>query len=83
MRTDTQRLQLIPTSPDISWLFWITLCFGIFLAIYAPYRYAVAHRGHIYLSLLSPFFDFYQGILLNCAWLIAMFDEARGARMRW
>src|ERR1700722_14034106 len=45
--------------------------------------YAVAHRDHIYLSLLSPFFDFYQGILLNCAWLIAMFDEARGAGMRW
>jgi cellulose synthase/poly-beta-1,6-N-acetylglucosamine synthase-like glycosyltransferase len=45
--------------------------------------YAVAHRDHIYLSLLSPFFDFYQGILLNCAWLIAIFDQARGARMRW
>jgi hypothetical protein len=45
--------------------------------------YAVAHRDHIYLSLLSPFFDFYQGVLLNRAWLIAMFDEARGARMRW
>jgi biofilm PGA synthesis N-glycosyltransferase PgaC len=45
--------------------------------------YAVAHRDHIYLSFLSPFFDFYQGILLNCAWLIAMFDEARGAGMRW
>jgi biofilm PGA synthesis N-glycosyltransferase PgaC len=45
--------------------------------------YAVAHRDHIYLSFLSPFFDFYQGILLNCAWVIAMFDEARGAGMRW
>jgi hypothetical protein len=44
---------------------------------------AVAHRDHICLSLLSPFFDFYQGILLNCSWLIAMFDEARGAGMRW
>jgi biofilm PGA synthesis N-glycosyltransferase PgaC len=45
--------------------------------------YAVAHRDHISLALLSPFFDFYQGILLNCAWLIAMFDEARGTAMRW
>jgi hypothetical protein len=45
--------------------------------------YAVAHRDQIYLSLLSPFFDFYQGILLNCAWFIAMVDEARGAGMRW
>jgi biofilm PGA synthesis N-glycosyltransferase PgaC len=45
--------------------------------------YAVAHRDHVGLSLLSPFFDFYQGILLNCAWVIAMFDQARGGRMRW
>jgi hypothetical protein len=33
--------------------------------------------------LLSPFFDFYQGIFLNCAWVIATFDEVRGGRMRW
>jgi poly-beta-1,6-N-acetyl-D-glucosamine synthase len=45
--------------------------------------YAVAHRDQIYLSLLSPFFDFYQGILLNCAWFIAMVDQARGTGMRW
>jgi poly-beta-1,6-N-acetyl-D-glucosamine synthase len=45
--------------------------------------YAVAHRDHIGLSLLSPFFDFYQGIFLNCAWMIATFDEVRGGRMRW
>lgn len=45
--------------------------------------YAVAHRDHIGLSLLSPFFDFYQGIFLNCAWVIATFDQARGGRMRW
>ena len=45
--------------------------------------YAVAHRDRISLSLLSPLFDFYQGILLNCAWVIAAFDQARGARMRW
>jgi poly-beta-1,6-N-acetyl-D-glucosamine synthase len=45
--------------------------------------YAVAHRDSIYLSLLSPLFDFYQGMLLNCAWVIAMFDQARGSRMRW
>jgi len=45
--------------------------------------YAVAHRDQIYLSLLSPLFDFYQGILLNCAWFIAMVDQARGTGMRW
>jgi hypothetical protein len=45
--------------------------------------YAVAHQDRVSLALLSPFFDFYQGILLNCAWLIATLDQARGARMRW
>jgi hypothetical protein len=45
--------------------------------------YAVAHRDQIYLSLLSPLFDFYQGILFNCAWFIAMVDQARGTGMRW
>ncbi len=45
--------------------------------------YAVAHRDNIALSLCSPFFDFYQGILLNCSWLIAMFDQVKGASMRW
>ncbi len=45
--------------------------------------YAVAHRDCVSLSLLSPFFDFYQGILLNCAWLIAMFDQVKGASMEW
>jgi poly-beta-1,6-N-acetyl-D-glucosamine synthase len=45
--------------------------------------YAVAHRDHIFLSLLSPFLDFYEGILLNCAWLIAIFDQTRGVGMRW
>ena len=39
MTTDAERLQLIPTSPDTSWLFWMTLCFGSFLAIFAPYRF--------------------------------------------
>lgn len=45
--------------------------------------YAVAHRDDICLSLLSPFFDLYQGILLNCAWLIAMFDQVKGASIGW
>ena len=45
--------------------------------------YAVAHRDNIGLSLLSPLFDLYQGIFLNCAWIIATFDQARGGKMRW
>jgi cellulose synthase/poly-beta-1,6-N-acetylglucosamine synthase-like glycosyltransferase len=56
---------------------------AILLNAMAGSLYAVAHRDRIYLPLLSPFFDFYQGILLNCAWVIAIFDQARGARMRW
>lgn len=56
---------------------------AILLNVMAGSLYAVAHRDRIYLPLLSPFFDFYQGILLNCAWCIAIFDQARGARMRW
>lgn len=39
MTTDAQRLPLLPTSADTSWLFWSTLCFGAFLALYAPYRF--------------------------------------------
>jgi hypothetical protein len=39
MTTDAEQLQVIPTSPDTSWLFWMTLCFGSFLAIFAPYRF--------------------------------------------
>ena len=37
------------------------------------------------LSLLSliPFYDLYQGLLLNCAWAIAMFDELKRSKMNW
>jgi poly-beta-1,6-N-acetyl-D-glucosamine synthase len=56
---------------------------AILINVMSGSLYAVAHRDSIYLSLLSPLFDFYQGMLLNCAWVIAMFDQARGSRMRW
>jgi biofilm PGA synthesis N-glycosyltransferase PgaC len=56
---------------------------AILLNVMSGSLYAVAHRDRISLSLLSPLFDFYQGILLNCAWCIAIVDQARGARMRW
>lgn len=45
--------------------------------------YAIAHQDNFLLSLLSPIFDFYQGILLNCAWVVAIFDQVRGTKMRW
>ena len=28
-------------------------------------------------------YDLYHGFMLNSAWLIAVIDEVRGARMRW
>jgi hypothetical protein len=56
---------------------------AILINVMSGSLYAVAHRDSVYLSLLSPLFDFYQGMLLNCAWVIAMFDQARGSRMRW
>ena len=53
------------------------------LSVLSGSLYAVAHGDHIFLSLLSPLLDFYEGILLNCAWMIAIVDQARGVGMRW
>jgi cellulose synthase/poly-beta-1,6-N-acetylglucosamine synthase-like glycosyltransferase len=41
------------------------------------------HRDRF--SLLPPLlvYDFYHGFMLNSAWLIALIDQLRGARMRW
>ena len=41
------------------------------------------HRDRF--SLLPPLliYDFYHGFMLNSAWLIAVIDEVRGAKMRW
>lgn len=38
MKTNAQRLPVMPTSGGTSWLFWITLSFGFFLAVYTPYE---------------------------------------------
>jgi cellulose synthase/poly-beta-1,6-N-acetylglucosamine synthase-like glycosyltransferase len=37
------------------------------------------------LSLVSlvPFYDLYHGLLLNCSWAMAMFDELRQSDMKW
>lgn len=53
------------------------------LRMMAGTLYAIAHRDDVRLSVLAPLFDFYQGTLLNCAWVMSMFDQARGAAMRW
>lgn len=40
---------------------------------------------HDRFSLLPPLlvYDFYHGFMLNSAWLIALIDQLRGAKMRW
>ncbi len=38
MNSDERRLSFLPTSIGTSWLFWITLSFGIFLFAYIPYE---------------------------------------------
>jgi len=51
--------------------------------IMSGHIYTIAHRDRASLLFLAPLFDCYQGILLHCAWLIATYDECRGAGMRW
>jgi hypothetical protein len=41
------------------------------------------HRDRLSLLVALPLYDFYQGFLLNAGWAMALFDEIRGARMRW
>jgi hypothetical protein len=36
-KTNGRRLHLMPTSAATSWLFWITLSLGLFMAVYTPY----------------------------------------------
>src|SRR5271163_1019787 len=41
MKTESanaRRLHLMPTSAATSWLFWITLSLGLFMAAYTPFR---------------------------------------------
>lgn len=45
--------------------------------------YALVHRDSVLLVALIPLYDFYQGILLNSAWLISIYDQLRKAGMRW
>ncbi len=41
------------------------------------------HRDQLALLPVLLVYDFYHGFMLNSAWLIAVIDEIRGARMRW
>ncbi|MGH1573738.1 hypothetical protein ACRAWG_27720 [Methylobacterium sp. P31] len=43
----------------------------------------LTHEDDITLLPLVLVQDLYQCLLINTAWVIAIFDEYRGARMRW
>jgi poly-beta-1,6-N-acetyl-D-glucosamine synthase len=45
--------------------------------------HVLTQRDDLSLLSLVPFYDLYQGLLLNCAWAIAMFDELRRSKMNW
>src|ERR1700691_5022806 len=75
MTTDAERLQLIPTSPDASWLFWMTLCFGSFLAIFAPYRFCsgavqLVDRDGLTLTSLGLYFMAALSGLVGVPWCL-------------
>ena len=75
MKTDGERLQLIPTSPDTSWLFWMTLSFGIFLAIFAPYRFCsgavqLIDRDGLTLTSLGLYFMAALSGLMGLRWCV-------------
>lgn len=41
------------------------------------------HRDNLKLLAFVPLYDFYQGLLLNNALIVAAFDQIRGKAMRW
>jgi poly-beta-1,6-N-acetyl-D-glucosamine synthase len=45
--------------------------------------HVLTQRDALSLVSLAPFYDLYHGLLLNCAWAMAMFDELRRADMNW
>lgn len=45
--------------------------------------HVLTQRDDLSLLSLVPFYDLYQGVLLNSAWAIAMFDELRQSKMNW
>jgi biofilm PGA synthesis N-glycosyltransferase PgaC len=45
--------------------------------------HVLTQRDNLSLLSLVPFYDLYHGLLLNCAWAIAMFDELRRSKMNW
>jgi len=65
---------------------------GALLMAYVPFWlmtvnagmfYTIVHRDALPVLAVLPLYDLYQGLLLNFSWLLALYDECRGVRMRW
>jgi cellulose synthase/poly-beta-1,6-N-acetylglucosamine synthase-like glycosyltransferase len=72
---------LATTQTVLPLLFW----FGAFMSLNlnAAALFLAMHRDRLSLLAALPLYDFYQGFLLNAGWAMALFDEIRGAKMRW
>jgi hypothetical protein len=53
------------------------------LNLNAAALFLVMHRDRLSLLTVLPLYDLYQGFMLNFGWAMAIFDEIRGAKMRW
>jgi hypothetical protein len=45
--------------------------------------YIISHDDEFMLLPYAMLLDIYQSLMVNSAWIIALLDELRGARMRW
>jgi len=62
-------------------LLWIGAFMTLNLNVAA--LFLVMHRDRLSLVSVLPLYDLYQGFLLNAGWAMAIWDELRGAKMRW
>lgn len=53
------------------------------LTVNAGIFFCVVHRDELPILALLPVYDLYQGVLLSCSWLVAIYDQIRRAPMRW
>ena len=58
-------------------------CPVLMLSLNAAAFCIALHGDRLSLLPVLLVYDFYHGFMLNSAWLIAVIDEIRGARMRW
>src|SRR3984957_16224156 len=75
MTIDARRLPLLPTSAETSWLFWSTLCFGAFLAVFAPYRFwcgaqQLIEKDGLNLTVVGLYFMTVLSGLMGVRWCI-------------